>query len=289
MVGNCHGSAPVPLRVAPLRVATLLTPDERLRVDAAGIGLYAAQHCQSVNEVASDLRTQQSAAVILSANCCDPDVIPHIARMVREFPRVPAVALVSQYSLRSAQAVLLLGRCGVRTLVDIRDAGGWKELRALLASDRVSDLRRVAQAQLTVDLAGAPKACLRFFHVLFDVAPHTTTVRTFAEALGAVPSTLMSRFYRYGLPAPKHYLALARLTFAANLFENTGLSVAAVANQLDYSSPQSFGRHIQAFLRLTAGEFREQYDGEGMLQVFRERDVLPFLSILRAFDPGSAL
>lgn len=268
-----------------LRIATLLTPDERLRVDAAGMGLYAADHRTSIDELASDLRAHRAAAIILSASCCQPEVIPRIARMVREFPRVPAVAIVSQYNSRSAQAVLLLGRCGVRTLVDIRDAGGWRELRALLSSDRTSDLRRVAQAQLSVDLAGAPAGCLHFFHVLFDVAPHTTTVRSFATAIGAVPSTLMSRFYRYKLPPPKHYLALARLAFAANLFENSGLSVAAVANQLDYSSPQSFGRHVRAFLHMTAGEFRERYDGEGMLQVFREHDVLPFLSTLRGFDP----
>jgi AraC-like DNA-binding protein len=140
-----------------------------------------------------------------------------------------------------------------------------------------------------MDLAGAPAGCLHFFHVLFEVAPHTTTVRTLADGIGILPSTLMSKFYRYKLPAPKHYLALARLAFAANLFENTGLSIAAVANHLDYSSPQSFGRHIRAFLQLTAVEFREQYDGEGMLQIFRERDVLPYLATLRRFDPTSAL
>ena len=153
-------------------IATLLTPDERLRVDAAGLGLYAAWHRQSVDEVAGDVRAHRVTAVVLSVSCCEPETIPRIARMVREFPRVPAVAVVSQYNSRSAQALLLLGRCGVRTLVDIRDAGGWRELRSLLSSDRSSDLRRIAQAQLTIDLAGAPAGCLHFFHVLFDVAPY---------------------------------------------------------------------------------------------------------------------
>jgi hypothetical protein len=38
-------------------------------------------------------------------------------------------------------------------------------------------------------------------------------------------------------------------------------------------------------MRLTALEFRERYDGEGMLQHFRDELVLPHLSRLRAFDP----
>jgi len=69
------------------------------------------------------------------------------------------------------------------------------------------------------------------------------------------------------------------------LFENPGLSVANVANRLDYSSPQSFGRHIRGLLRMTAVEFRQTYDGEGMLQRFREELVLPHRATLRTFVP----
>src|SRR5439155_16581475 len=47
-----------------------------------------------------------------------------------------------------------------------------------------------------------------------------------------------------------------RLLHAAYLFLNPGLSVSDVAYRLDYSSPQSFGRHLKAMLGVTAGEFR---------------------------------
>jgi AraC-like DNA-binding protein len=97
----------------------------------------------------------------------------------------------------------------------------------------------------------------------------------------------MSRFFRARLPAPKRYLATARLVRAARLLENTGLSVANVANHLDYSSPQSFGRHIRTMLGFTAVEFRQRYDGEGMLRRFREDLVLPHVTILRRFSPLS--
>jgi AraC-like DNA-binding protein len=97
----------------------------------------------------------------------------------------------------------------------------------------------------------------------------------------------MSRFFRAKLPAPKRYLAMARLVRAAQLFENPGLSVANVANRLDYSSPQSFGRHVRGLIRLTAVEFRQQFDGEGMLHQFRSELVLPYLVVFRNFSPFS--
>jgi hypothetical protein len=78
---------------------------------------------------------------------------------------------------------------------------------------------------------------------------------------------------------------MARLVRAAQLFENPGLSVANVANRLDYSSPQSFGRHVRGLIQLTAVEFRQKYDGEGMLQRFRADLVLPFLPTLQNFSP----
>jgi AraC-like DNA-binding protein len=95
----------------------------------------------------------------------------------------------------------------------------------------------------------------------------------------------MSRFFRAELPAPKQYLATARLVRAARLFENPGFSIANVANHLDYSSPQSFGRHVRTLMRMTAMQFREQFDGEGMLQHFRETLVLPHLDKLRGLRP----
>ena len=90
-----------------------------------------------------------------------------------------------------------------------------------------------------------------------------------------------------------HFLAQrelrTRLVRAARMFENTGFSIARVATHLEYSSPQSFGRHVRALLQLTAGEFRRRYDGEGMLHRFREELVLQHISVLRTFRPLAAM
>lgn len=268
------------------RVTTVLTPDERIRVDAAGQGIYVAWHRDSLADALRDLRDHRAAAVIVSVARCQADDVGRFARVVREFPRVPAVGLLSNLSPQSAQTVLVLGRCGLRTLVDVREARGWQQLRAVLVHDRASEIHRIALARVAEDLGpDAPDGCHRFFAALFEEGPVTRTIHALSRHLGVVPSTLMSRFNRAGLPAPKRFLALARLVCAARLFENPGLSVSFVSNELDYSSPQAFGRHVRVVLRMTALEFRERYDGEGMLQLFRDELILPHLGRLRFFDP----
>ena len=50
----------------PLPVATMLTPAERIRVDAAGEGSYFTLHRDSVAELVQDLKTNRAGAVVLS-------------------------------------------------------------------------------------------------------------------------------------------------------------------------------------------------------------------------------
>jgi AraC-like DNA-binding protein len=267
-------------------VATVLTPAERLRVDAAGEGLYQAIHRDTVEDVIRDLKDRRAGAVLVSiSRCGDPQATSRMATVVREFPRVPAVALLTQLEPDSARTVLALGRCGISQIVDVRQPTGWRELRTALMADHGDDIRRLALSQLAADLATAPEDCWRFFESLFANGARVATVRALASQLSVLPSTLMSRFFRAGLPAPKRYLALTRLVRAARLFENPGLSIANVANHLDYSSPQSFGRHVRTLMAMTALEFRRRYDGEGMLHYFREQLVLPHISVLRRFRP----
>jgi AraC-like DNA-binding protein len=105
--------------------------------------------------------------------------------------------------------------------------------------------------------------------------------------LEVLPSTLMSRFFRAGLPAPKRYLAWARLVRAARLLENPGLSIADASNQLEYSSAQSFGRHVKTMLGVTAGQFRRVHDGQAMLHRFRDELLRPHRDKLLDLRPLS--
>jgi AraC-like DNA-binding protein len=254
-------------------------------VDAAGEGLYLSLHRDSVHDVMRDVRDAKAAAVVLSVNCCERGSTEPVATMVREFPRVPTLALLSEFGPRTPQTLLSLGTSGVRRLIDVREASGWRALRSALSDECGNPVQRLAIAKLARDLDGVSHDCWLFFEALFLSPPGVSSVRALAARLGVLPSSLMSRFFRAALPAPKRYLSMARLVRAAHLFENHGFSVANVSNHLEYSSPQSFGRHVRAVIGLTAVEFRERYDGEGMVNRFREELVLPHLDVLRALRP----
>lgn len=266
-------------------VATILTPAERSRVDAAGEGLYRSIHRDSVDDVIRDVREARAHAVVVSVSYCERTSANPVATMVREFPRVPTLALLSELGPRTPHTLLTLGTSGVRRLVDVRDASGWRTLRSALTDECGNSIQRFALGKLADDLGGAPDDCWRFFEALFLSPPGVTTVRKLARNLGVFPSTLMSRFFRAELPAPKRYLAMARLVRAAHLFENQGFSIANIANHLEYSSPQSFGRHVNSVLGLSAHEFRTRYDGAGMLDRFRSDLVIPHASVLRRLRP----
>ncbi len=277
-------SQTTPVHIAP--VTTILEPGERRRVDDAGAGCYRTIHRDRFEDVVRDLRERRVSAILLSVNRCVSEEPARMAAIVREFPRIPAVALLSAHTgARNAETVLALGNCGVRALVDVRDPSGWGRLRELLGTEASRDVDRLMSANLRADLEGAPEDCWRFFELLFSNEGHVATVRQLARRLQVLPSTMTSRFFRARLPAPKRYLAYARLIRAARLFENTGLSLADVANHLDYSSPQSFGRHVRSLLRMTAGEFRQRYDGERMGERFRQDLVLPYLARLCSLRP----
>ena len=269
-------------------VSTILTPLERTRVDAAAQGLCNALHRESLDEVLSDLRQQRANLVLISVTRYGPQSSSSVAAMVREFPRVPAVALLTETQNSTPHTTLALGQLGIRTLVDARIPAGWQTLRNLIATQGSADLQRSALAQISLDLPGISRDCWHFFELLFDSSPRISTVRHLARHLNILPSTLMSRFFRAKLPAPKRYLSLARLIRAARLFENPGLSVARVANHLDYSSPQSFGRHVRTMMKMSPVRFRSTYDGQGMLQFFRTELILPYVDVLCVFRPSAA-
>jgi AraC-like DNA-binding protein len=270
----------------PMPVSTMLTPTERARVDAAAEGLYSALHRESLDEVLADLRERRAAAVLVSIARYGLHSSARMAAMVREFPRVPAMALLTETQYTTPQSLLALGQLGVRILIDARQPSGWQTLRDILAAERSNDLQRTALGHLSGDLVGAPNDCWRFFELLFSHSPQVHTIRQLSRQLCILPSTLMSRFFRAHLPPPKRYLALAKLIRAARLFENPGLSIASVSNYLDYSSPQSFGRHIRTMMKMSPVTFRERYDGAGMFQLFREELILPYVEILRVFRPA---
>ncbi len=265
-------------------VAAVLDPVERSRVEAAGQGCFRVLHGGSLEEAIRHVRRAPVDAVLLSVHRCADADLPRVAQFVREFPHVPAVALLSHSDQATHERVLRLGASGVHEVVDVSVPSGWHRLRALMREPNTPVVARV-MAGLDPDLRDVPPDCRFFFEVVVRRAPDVHTVQALARVLGVVPSSLMSRFYRSRLPSPKTYLAFARLLHAAYLFRCGGLSIADVANRLDYSSPQSFGRHLRTFLGVTAGEFRRRLPFEGAVERFRQRLLAPHRDRLLAFHP----
>jgi AraC-like DNA-binding protein len=209
------------------------------------------------------------------------DVLGHL---VREFPSIPTVALVSQHDPGAIEMLLRLGASGVRQVVDVTSPAGWNRLRQVVGQPATRAVARIQQPILE-SIAQAPPDARLFLEAMVRLAPEVPTVTALAGQLSVRPSTLMSRFARAGLPSPKNYLAAIRLLHAAFLFESSGLSVADVAYRLEYSSPQSFGRHLRAMLGLTALEFRRRFPFPVALERFVALMLEPYREIWRGFHP----
>jgi AraC-like DNA-binding protein len=268
-------------------ICTVVAPLERSRVDAAGSGFFATLHADSFRDALDAARRSGVDALVISVHRCAGDELPVVARFVRDFPAIPAVALVSRHDTEAAQALLRLGATGVRSAVDCTEPDGWRRLRELLGRPAPPAAARILRG-LAPAFAEAPESTRFFFETLTRLAPVLTTVRGLARHLRVTPSTLMSRFYRARLPSPKSYLGAMRLLHAAYLFQNPGLSVADIAYRLDYSSPQSFGRHLKAVLGLTPCEFRRRFPFEVALARYGDLLITPYRETLRAFQPLTA-
>lgn len=276
--------APRPL---PPTVATVLLPSERSRVDAAGGGAFTAVHRESVPEAMQVVRERPVDAVLVSVHRCGAADADQVRRLVRSFPGLPAVALMSQRDERASRSLLYLGASGVREVVDVTTPTGWSHLRQLLVEPATRPAARIL-GPLLERLPGLPDDARIFLEALVRLAPVTPTVREIARQFQVRPSTLMSRFSRARLPSAKRYLAAVRLLYAAQYFESEALSVSDVAYRLQCSSPQSLGRHVRSLLGITCTEFRRRFPFPVAVERFGRVMIDPYAAQWRAFHPLGA-
>src|SRR3989449_3053845 len=95
-------------------VCTVLSPPERPRVDAVGDGCFTTLHANSLRDALHTARRKRVDALVLSVHRCRGEELPVVARFVREFPAIPAVALVSHHDREVTETLLRLGATGVR-------------------------------------------------------------------------------------------------------------------------------------------------------------------------------
>ncbi len=265
-------------------VAAVVTPLERPSLDAASIGCFSVLHRSSVPDVVRAVRERSVDAVLLSVHQCAEERPDQVDELVRNFPGVPTVALITRYDARASETLLRLGATGIRQVVDVTAPAGWKRLRQLVAEPATRGAARILAPVLDA-LPSLPPDARLFLEVLIRLAPEAPSARTIAARLRLKPSTLISRFVRAGLPSPKTYLSAVRLLYAAQYFEGGGRSVSDVAYRLDCSSPQSFGRTLRAMLGVTPGEFRRRYPFPIALNRFLTQLIEPYRGIWSQFRP----
>lgn len=268
-----------------LAVSTILQKEEQFAVDAAGSGVYLAHHRVSAREVRSDIQHRQAQAILFSVRYCRNHDWYNLTRVIQETPHVPAIALFTGTIPGIAETLLYLGRNGVNDAVDVSNSDGWLRLRRLLSDRCADEVETELLSRIDACADDMTEECKIFFRTLLQLSRVVSSVRELSETLHVLPSTLMSRFFRAGLPAPKRYLAWTRLARAAYLFENPGFSIANVANHLEFSSPQSFGRHIRAMAGTTALQFRRAADSQAVVSRFIDELILPYRHIFRTFNP----
>jgi AraC-like DNA-binding protein len=266
-------------------VATVIEPTERARVDAAAHGRFDALHTESIIEVIRAVRERPVQAVLVSPRCVSREQMPAVTSLVAGFPGVRTVAVTTRYDAGAGQRLLDFGAVGVQTFLDLGEREGWRELRDLIAHPASSVGAVILDRLIPAMGRGACFSSRRFFEELIQLAPGLATVRTLAERFHVRSSTFMSRFLRARLPSPKRYLVSARLLYAAGLLDAPGMSIADVAYRLDYSSPQSFGRHLRGVMGLTAVEFRQRYPFDVALSDFLARLIIPFRKSFCSFNP----
>src|SRR5881296_3485677 len=168
-------------------VCTVLPPPERPRLDAAGDGCFTTVHTSSFRDALRAARRKRVDALVLSVHACRGDELPAVARFVREFPAIPAVALVSRHDRNASETLLRLGATGVRSAVDCTEPAGWRRLRDLVGHPAspvaARILARVVPALGEPPEPPPPEETRLFFEAVARLAPALSTVRGLARHL----------------------------------------------------------------------------------------------------------
>jgi len=265
-------------------VVTMLDPSTRGVIESATVGAFTKVHVETLADALRAVREHSATALLLSPSITERHSLAEISGLLAKTPGTLAMAVLGEDWPGAHDALLGLGACGVREVVNLAERDGWTRLRALVHQIG-AECGCVINREIVGALDDASNDVREFFTMLIRLAPTTTKVRALSGSLGVDSSTLTSRFFRASLPAPKAYLSMTRLLYAAWFLEMPQVSVAATANALLYSSPQSFGRHIRTLLGLTAGEFRREVTMRVALDHYRSRLIEPYQETLKWFRP----
>jgi AraC-like DNA-binding protein len=270
-------------------VVTLMEEKMRWSVDVATECACVTYHAQTATDALEAARHHRSHTVLIS-----PAVLPHpelceLVTRISALPGLLPVAVIGESAPKPYKVLLTLRALGVHNILDLSTRAGWKKLRTIVTDPTTQAADAILQAVTSAFAENEMNRTRVFFNVLVRGAPNLTSVKSLGLVLAIDPSALLNRFYRRQLPSPWTYLTATRLLFAASCFERPGVSIADVASQLNYSSVQSFGRHVKQRVGLTPREYRYRFSFKKALDRYVGSLVLPYQEHLRDFDPWGSI
>lgn len=152
-----------------------------------------------------------------------------------------------------------------------------------------TDARVILSREIAKHLVGCRDDLWRFFRTLVESRERTASVKLLARELAIIPSTLLARFHRAGLPSPKRYVAYVGFHRAVGEFQDPRLSIKDVAAVLGYSSPHAFSRSVRRDVGIAAAQLRHGHTPESFALLFCERLIVPYVDKLRDFGPLDAV
>jgi AraC-like DNA-binding protein len=264
-------------------IVTLIDPGLRSRLALALDTAVPPYHARSVGEALAVVRERPVQAVLLGQSSLSPESLPAVGKLAGACAGLLILVMAGSVA-QPSDTLLTLGRYGVRDVVDVSTREGLVRLRSLVGQPEWELARRIISA-FRAPLDAATNEMREYLTKLIQWAPTMPASRRIAAAMGVRDSSFNSRFFRAGLPSPKQYLATIRLLFAAGVLENRSLSIADTANRLNYSSPQSFIRHLRTMLGMHGKEFREKCPFDALSAHARFRLLETHAHTLKWFRP----
>jgi len=172
--GTCGGTP-------RFRLSTWATERERQQIDAGAVECVRTMHRSTLSEVVADFTNGTADGAVVSAALVASESLPTLRTLVRGFPIHIVVGLIGEVSEeRAVSAAVLFGQVGIRAVVDVRSAQGWREFRnAFDCGTQPEQFIRDALAVILSDI-GEPEnvssdGLNQFFRLVFS--PRVTSAK----------------------------------------------------------------------------------------------------------------
>lgn len=180
---------------------------------------------------------------------------PPSPRLEALLQAMPSATVVAAFAVtpQTARYVETLARWGVADVIDVGREDTPVALRRRL---------RLVQGRLTSRLLerALPRSTPTRTRTLLAVAADTAAVgggsAELAQALGVTERTVLRWCQRADLPQPRRLLAWLRILLAADMLDDPGRTLAAVARACGYSSDTALRNTLRTFLNASPTELR---------------------------------